>query len=97
MGAVDSSGIEDLKSLESDIDILFLPIGGDGVLSPEEAYKLAVSLEPRVIVPIHYDKDSLKTFLKESGEENIKPVDKLTLRKKDIAGKEGEIVVLSQS
>jgi len=83
-----------------EIDILFVPIGGDGVLEPAKAYKLAVSLEPKLIVPMHYGdvggKDALKTFLKEAGENPI-PVAKLTLKKKDLEGKEGDIVVLESS
>lgn len=76
------------------IDILFVPIGGNGVLNPTEAEKLSVSLEPSIIIPIHYDNDSLKKFLKGAGAEDVKPVDKLTIKKKDLEGKEGEIVVL---
>jgi hypothetical protein len=33
--------------------------------------------------------------LKEAGEESIKPIDKLTLKKKDLEGKMGDVVVLS--
>lgn len=75
-------------------DILFLPIGGEGVLSPSEAAKLAVKLEPKIIIPILFDDKSLKQFLKEAGEESVKPVDKLTLKRKDLADKEGDVVVL---
>jgi L-ascorbate metabolism protein UlaG (beta-lactamase superfamily) len=88
-----------LESMEEDIDILFVPIGGEGVLSADLAYKLAVKLEPKLIIPMHYgevgEKDALKKFLKEAGED-IKPVDKLTLKKKDLEGKEGDVAVLSQ-
>ncbi|MEK7062637.1 MAG: MBL fold metallo-hydrolase [Patescibacteria group bacterium] len=76
------------------IDVLFIPVGGSGVLSPSEAEKLSVSLEPSIIIPIHYETDTLKKFLKEAGAEDVKPVDKLTLKKKDLEGKEGEIIVL---
>jgi L-ascorbate metabolism protein UlaG (beta-lactamase superfamily) len=84
-----------------EIDILFVPIGGDGVLEPAKAYKLAVSLEPKIIIPMHYGdmgagKDALKVFLKEAGE-NPAPTAKLTLKKKDLEGKEGDIVVLESS
>ncbi|MFA6270204.1 MAG: MBL fold metallo-hydrolase [Candidatus Paceibacterota bacterium] len=78
------------------VDILFVPIGGDGVLSPQEAYKFAVSLEPSVIVPMHFDSASLKAFLKEGGAEGLKPVDKLTIKKKDLENKAGEIIVISE-
>src|SRR6185436_11664938 len=35
-------------------DILFLPIGGDGVYGAAEAYKMAVSLSPKIIIPMDY-------------------------------------------
>lgn len=83
------------------IDVLFAPIGGNGVLSASEAYKLSVKLEPKIVIPMHYgmngDKNSLKIFLKESGEEDVKPTDKLTFKRKDIESKEGEVVVLAES
>jgi hypothetical protein len=41
-------------------------------------------------------KDVLKTFLKEAGE-NPKPEAKLTLKRKDLDGKEGDIVLLDSS
>lgn len=80
-----------------EIDILFVPIGGEGVLEPAKAYKLAVSLEPKIIIPMHYGevgmKDALKIFLKEGGE-SPSSEDKLTLKKKDLEGKKGDIIVL---
>jgi L-ascorbate metabolism protein UlaG (beta-lactamase superfamily) len=99
LGSVDSIGSETKEELD-DIDILFVPIGGDGVLKPADAYNIGVKLEPCLIVPMHYGeelgKGALKTFLKEAGEEDVKPVDKLTIKKKDLEGKEGEVVVLSE-
>lgn len=99
LGAVDSPELpKDATEAFEDIDILFVPIGGEGVLSPSEAYKLAVKLEPKLIIPMHYGevgmKDALKLFLKEGGEGSVKPEEKLTLKKKDLEGKEGEIAVL---
>lgn len=75
-------------------DILITPIGGEGTLNPAEAAKLAVKLEPKVIIPILYDDKTLKQFLKESGDEASKPVDKFTVKLRDLAGKEGDVVVL---
>ena len=77
------------------IDVLFLPVGGNGVLEHAPAYKLAVQLEPKVVIPMHYDDKSLKAFLKEAGAEGTKPEEKLTIKKKDLEGKEAEVVVLS--
>ena len=90
---------KNLMAALEEIDVLFVPIGGGDVLAANEAYKLAVALEPKLIIPMHYDeaggKAALKAFFKEGGESEVKPVDKLTLKKKDLEGKEGEIVVLA--
>ena len=75
-------------------DILFVPIGNKELLSTSEAYKLAVSLEPKIIIPMDYESTDLKAFLKEGGQDQIKPIDKLTIKAKELAGREGEIVVL---
>jgi L-ascorbate metabolism protein UlaG (beta-lactamase superfamily) len=83
-------------------DILFVPIGGDGVLDAAEAHELAVKREPKIIIPIHYgetgvgEKDALKKFLKEGGQEDTKPVEKLTIKKKEVDTREGDIVVLKK-
>ena len=101
LGALNTSELknETVEALD-EIDILFVPIGGEGVLDPAKAYKLAVSLEPKIIIPMHYgdigSKDALKAFLKEAGE-NPKPEAKLTLKKKDLEGKEGDVIVLESS
>lgn len=77
-----------------DIDILFVPIGGGDVLEVPQAAKLSVKLEAHLIIPMHYDATALKAFLKENGSEDIKAVDKLMIKKKDVSLMEGEVVVL---
>lgn len=91
---------KELKESLDDIDILFLPIGGEGVLSAEEAHKLAVSIEPRIIIPMHYGDigahDALRAFLKADGSsDGVRPVDKFTVRARDLEGKQNEIVVIA--
>lgn len=82
-----------------EIDVLFVPVGGNGVLTPAQAHELAVSLEPKIIIPMHYDgigePKSLETFIKEGGSASEK-MDKLTLKKKDLVGRDGSILVLNQ-
>ena len=98
LGALAEDIDAETKEAIDDVDLLFVPIGGEGVLTPAAAYKLAVKLEPKVIIPMHFgavgDKNALKVFLKEAGEESVKPVDKLTLKKKDLEGKNAEVMVL---
>jgi hypothetical protein len=74
-----------------DVDILFVPVGND----PAGAYKFAVSLEPAMIIPMDYDEKSLSQFLKEAGQK-VEAIDKLVVKKKDLEGKEGEVVVLKE-
>ncbi len=89
----------EVKEALGEVDVLFLPIGDEGVLDPSKAEKLAVELEAKLVIPMHYGdvgaKDALKKYLKEAGEEKVEPIDKLTLKRKDLDGKEGETVVLS--
>ena len=81
-----------------EIDVLFVPVGGDGVLSPAKAHELAVSLEPKIIIPMHWSgmgqPKALEAFLKEAGNGSER-VDKLTLKKKDLVGKDGSIIVVT--
>jgi len=92
-----SSLIEQL----GDIDLLFVPIvnGKGELLTPAQAADVANTLEAKIVVPMHVgengtEKSLLSQFMKEFGSDGVKPLDKLTLRKKDFDGKEGEVVVL---
>ena len=100
LGAIDQAELpKEAEEAIDGVDVLFVPIGGAGVLDAAKAYKLAVSIGPKLIIPIHYGdiggKDALKAFLKEAGE-NPKPEAKLTLKKKDLEGKDADVVVLEK-
>lgn len=99
LGALaDADLLKEARENIDDIDVLFVPIGGQGVLSSDDAHKLAVSLEPKIIVPMHWSgmgaPKALEVFLKKAGSESEK-VDKLTLKKKDLVGREGSILVIT--
>lgn len=101
LGALSDSEIskETQETIDSP-DILFVPIGGKEVnkevnlLDAKTAAKFALLFEPKLIIPMSYDNNSLKIFLKELGEEKAEVIDKLTLKLKDLDGKEGEVMVL---
>src|SRR3989344_4975388 len=66
------------KTLEAmeNVDILFVPIA-EKTMEPAPAYKLAVSLEPSIIIPMYYSSKSseeVKQFLKEGGADKIEPI-----------------------
>lgn len=96
LGALSESEI-DPKILGElgDIDILFVPIGGDDVLDVPAAFKLSVKLEARLTIPMHYDETALKAFLKEVGSDGAERSDKLTIKKKEISEMEGEVRILT--
>ena len=102
LGAISDKDLDSKAKEEiGDIDIVFVPIGGDEVLGAEDAYKIASKREPKIIIPIHFgvvgQKDALEKFLKEAEAKDVKPIDKLTIKKKDLIDKEGDVVVLASS
>jgi len=85
------------------VDILIIPIGGTFTLNAQEAIKVTEQLEPHLIVPMHYklaglkiDLATLEEFLKELGLNKKPAVDKLTVKKKDLIGKDMEVAVMKQ-
>lgn len=98
LGALSDDNLPaDAREALDEIDILFIPIGGDGVLDADKAHRLATKLEASIVIPMHYegmgDKDALKAFKKEEVDEVV--MDKLTIKKKDLIDKKGDIIVLS--
>lgn len=96
--SLDKDEIEDLGS----IDVLLVPVGGDSVLDYDEAAKAVNFIEPRIVVPMHYQTDGLKLklasaekFLKELGGKEEK-LDKLSLKKKDLPAEDAptKVVIL---
>jgi len=87
---------EEIQEAMENVDMLFVPLGEGSTLDPTSAYKLAVSIEPSVIVPMYYTKQALGQFIKEGGKANVELLDKFVVKKKDLEGKTGEIVVLKE-
>jgi len=74
-----------------DIDILMIPVGGEFTLNPSNAWKLVQEISPKIVIPMHYKVPGLKIdlkevqeFLKEAGQEDIKPEKKLIIKKRDL-------------
>lgn len=85
------------------IDILMIPVGGTYTIDAKAAAKMVKRLEPRFVIPMHYSikglsfkLDGTEAFLKEMGAGTVEPVDKFTIRKKDIGPEEKtDVVVLN--
>lgn len=89
------------KHLE-EIDILFIPAGGNPFINQEAAVKLIKNIEPKIVIPSFYKipglkrkSDDLKIFLEEINHGKREAQEKLTVKKKDLAEiKKTEIVIL---
>ena len=87
-----------------DVDVLLIPVGGNYVIDAKTATKVISSLEPGIVVPMHYhteeskyDKelDKLEDFLEEMGiEKDIKKKSELKLKAASRVPDETEVVVL---
>ena len=76
------------------VNIVFVPVG-DGTLDAKSAHDLMVSLEPNLVIPYQVGKGAdLKDFLKAEGALDVKPIDKLTVRAKEVAAMDGEVAIL---
>lgn len=72
------------------VDVLILPVGGYGyTLEPKQAVDLVRTIEPKIVIPVHYAEDGLTyevpqapldEFLKELGTTPEEPTAKLKLK-----------------
>jgi L-ascorbate metabolism protein UlaG (beta-lactamase superfamily) len=86
-----------------DIDILLIPVGGKYTIDGKGAQKVISQIEPKIVIPMHYQipklkikLDSLDSFLKVMGVKAVEPQNKLTIKKKDLSelGEGMRIIVL---
>lgn len=92
---------DEQKSTLEGADIVLVPAGGKDVLDFENAAKIATKLEPFIVVPHSYkiqgltqNLDKLDKFLQEMGGKHTEQ-DKLTLKKKDLAGEQTSLIILT--
>lgn len=90
LGALDKIELTDeVKEAIGDVDILFVP-----TYDPASAYKVLGALSPKIVVPLYKGPktEDLGHFFKECGEDPVKPIERLTLKRKDLEGKDSEII-----
>ena len=96
LGALSSPKLSsDMRGDLNNVDIVFVPIGG-ATLDPKGAHDLVVSLETKLVIPYGVGKngaDEVKAFVKGEGSD-VKAVEKLTLRAKEVALMSGDIALL---
>lgn len=84
------------------VDVLMIPVGGTYTIDSADAPKIIGQIEPKIVIPMHYDLPKLKyklddvgKFLKAMGKNAIEPQDKLTVKQSTLPKeRDMEIVVL---
>ncbi len=94
---------EQLEFLEG-ADVLMIPVGGTYTIGPKQAAEIVASIEPRIVIPMHYQVSGLKIdlkpvndFLKEMGVKNPQTDSRLKVVKKDLMAEDTTVVVLDRA
>lgn len=91
-----------IEKLEG-VDILMIPVGGTYTISGKEATGVISQLEPRIVIPMHYNIPGLKLknkidgsdkFCKEIGVCPTERINKFKVTKKDLPQEEMKVVIL---
>lgn len=96
---LDDSAVERIGQ----VDVLMIPVGGAFTITAKGAVEVISKLQPRVVIPMHYDVPGLDipkkltgvdAFLKEAGSKAVK-LDKHTwkVKQKDLPAEDTEIIV----
>jgi L-ascorbate metabolism protein UlaG (beta-lactamase superfamily) len=95
---------EELEELDG-VDILMIPVGGDATIGPSEAVQIINQIEPKMIIPMHFQEEGLNpeifgklapltSFLKEMGE-SPEALPKLSITA-DLLPEDKKVVVLER-
>lgn len=96
---------EELQDRLGEVDVLMIPVGGEYTIGPTEAAELVRMIEPKIILPMHYQMRGLNqqifaklspvdAFLSQVGLP-VEKADKLSI-KKDALREEQKVVVLAR-
>jgi L-ascorbate metabolism protein UlaG (beta-lactamase superfamily) len=104
LGSLDHASTNgEVEQLEG-VDILILPVGGKTVLTAEQAAEIINQVEPRIVIPIQYQADGMKSnysgiepFLKAFGAKTSDVQDKFKITKKELPADDTTVVLLSVS
>jgi len=104
LGAIGHGPDKDMLEKIGDVDILIVPVGGMDTVPARDVDELIRSIEPNIVIPMHYDMPdttigtgSSEEFCRETGCKIGEEVSKLSLKKKDLEGKSMEVIFLQKS
>ena len=91
-----------IEKLEG-VDILIVPVGGTYTINSKQAVEVISQIEPRIVIPMHYNISGLKMknkianvtdFCKEFGACPTEEIDKLKITKKDLPQQDLKVIIL---
>jgi L-ascorbate metabolism protein UlaG (beta-lactamase superfamily) len=83
---------EELLKNIGKVDVLMIPVGGFFTIDAEKAVKVVNSINPKVVIPMHYETDETKI----SFEDLLAPVEDFTSKLKDWEVKQADSLVLTK-
>lgn len=102
VGAISEQQLEKLGV----VDVLIIPIGGNGyTLDTVAAVKLIKEIEPKIVIPTHYDEKglsyevpqkSLEEFTKAYGTSDVESIDALKLKDPSLLSDKTQLVILQK-
>jgi L-ascorbate metabolism protein UlaG (beta-lactamase superfamily) len=85
-----------------EVDVLLVPIGGESTIGSGEATEIISSIDPRIVIPMHYqvdgirpDLDTLDRFLREIGATGGQAVARLVVNRSNVP-EETQVVTLER-
>ena len=85
-----------------DVDVLFVPVGGKGMVDAKKAKEIVEQIEPRVVIPMAYDTDgnnldlgSVEAFKKEMGAVAEEAMDSFKVKRSELPEDNSKIVILN--
>ncbi len=104
LGGLDRVPSDKEIALLENIDILLLPVGGNGLLTPQQAMETITRIEPRLVIPLGHYIEGMKSeaghvdaFCQAMGACKRQDVSKLKIQKKDLPADETVITVIEKS
>ena len=104
LGAQGTKLTPEQLELVGDVDILFLPIGGKGMIDAKKAKEIVEQIEPRIVIPMSYyiegsnlELNALEAFLSLMSVENTEAVDVFKVKRSEMPEDNSKIVVINPS
>lgn len=102
MGSFNIKATDDIIDKIGNVDILIIPVGGENSINAEQAKDIIEEIDPRIIIPMHYQnngdeaqKGTLQEFLKKMGNTEIQSIDSYSITRAQLPEDKSEIIALN--